>query len=174
METQIIRSTTRKKTISAQIKDNTFIVYAPVNFPEKELEKIIEKLRVRLVKKQKKRELNTNIDLNAIAARLNREYFGGMVKIVSIEYSINQNSVFGICNYRTRTIRISHRLSAMPEWVRDYVIVHEMAHILEPNHSPDFWNLVYRYKLAERARGYLIAKSNSSDSPDDLAEGALA
>ena len=45
----------------------------------------------------------------------------------------------------------------MPDWVRDYVIVHEMAHLVEPNHGKDFHKLVDKYKLTERARGYLIA-----------------
>jgi hypothetical protein len=45
----------------------------------------------------------------------------------------------------------------MPEWVRKYVVIHEMAHLVEPNHSRAFWDIVSRYKLAERARGYLMA-----------------
>ncbi|MBU4312320.1 MAG: M48 family metallopeptidase [Candidatus Omnitrophica bacterium] len=46
----------------------------------------------------------------------------------------------------------------MPIWVRNYVIIHEMAHLIEPNHSKSFWNIVSRFKLTERARGYLMAK----------------
>jgi predicted metal-dependent hydrolase len=45
----------------------------------------------------------------------------------------------------------------MPDWVRDYVLIHEMAHLIEPNHSKSFWDIVSRYELAERARGYLMA-----------------
>lgn len=46
----------------------------------------------------------------------------------------------------------------MPGFVLDYILMHELAHLLQPNHSPDFWALVNRYPLTERARGYLMAK----------------
>ena len=158
METRIIRSKNRRKTIGARLENETIIVYAPVNYPEKELERIIEKFKSRFARRKKKKELNAQVSLIDIAQKLNQTYFGGAIKIESIEYSAHQDRIFGVCNYRDRSIRLSYRLAAMPEWVRDYVIMHEMAHILEPNHSPAFWALVNRYSLTERARGYLLAK----------------
>ena len=53
-------------------------------------------------------------------------------------------------------IRISHRLATMPDFVLDYVLIHELAHLLEANHGRQFWDLVYRYPKTERARGFLI------------------
>ena len=60
-------------------------------------------------------------------------------------------------------IRISSRLAGFPPWVIDGVIVHELAHLAEPGHTPRFWELVNRYPKAERARGYLIAKGIDAD-----------
>lgn len=160
---KIIRSNKRKKTISARLVGDVMFVYAPVDISDSELEKIIDKLKKRLDKRKFKKELDKTQDLVVRAERLNKEYFNSRLKISSIEYTTNQSRLFGCCNYRTKKIRISHRLVQMPYWVKDYVIIHEMAHLIEPNHSKTFWDIVSRYKLTERARGYLIAKGLDSD-----------
>ena len=94
---------------------------------------------------------------------MNRRYFGGKLTWQSIRYVTNQNKRFGSCTPSHGTIRISHRVSEMPAWVRDYVLVHELAHLVEPNHSRAFWDLVNRYPKTERARGYLIAIGMATD-----------
>ena len=70
---------------------------------------------------------------------------------------------WGSCTPSTGEIRISTRLAAFPDWVIDYVIVHELAHIEVGGHDDEFWRLVNRYPRAERAIGYLIAKSGDVD-----------
>ncbi len=101
-----------------------------------------------------------------MAERLNRKYFGGRLKIDSIEYSTNQNKRFGCCNFKTGKILISHRLAGMPDWVRDYVIFHELAHLIIPNHSRAFQALAAKYSRKERAIGYLMAKGYEEEEPD--------
>ena len=53
------------------------------------------------------------------------------------------------------TVRLSTRLQGMPAWVVDYVLVHELAHLLESGHNERFWSLVERFPRTERARGFL-------------------
>jgi len=67
----------------------------------------------------------------------------------------NQQQRWGSCTPSTRLIRLSHRLQPMPAWVVDYVLLHELAHLVEPTHSDRFWSLVSRYPAAEKAKGYL-------------------
>lgn len=161
---EIIRSRKRRRTISARLKGDTMLVYAPLSISDAELAKVVDKFKKSFERRNIKKELDKHEDLHKIAEKLNREYFNGRLKLESIEYSANQNRIFGCCNHKAKRIRISHRLAQMPGWVRDYVIVHEMAHLLEPNHSNAFWNIVYRYKLTERARGYLIAKGFDAEA----------
>ncbi len=156
MEIKIIRSKRRKKTVSAREVDGYFVVRAPAGMSDAELQLIIKNLQKRWQKRQVKERLDDKT-LHRRAQELNRQYFGGKLKWKSIKWVTNQNRSFGSCTPTNGAIRISHRLATMPTFVRDYVITHELAHLLEANHSSKFWKLVNRYPKTERARGYLMA-----------------
>ena len=163
METKVVRSYRRRRTISARVVEGKMYIYAPVGVSDAKLTEVIKNFKRQFEKRKLKKELKIKENLHPVAQKLNKKYFGGKIKIGSIEYAANQHKIFGSCSYRKGTIRISSRLASMPQWVRDYVIVHEMAHIIQPNHSKSFWEIVSRYKLTERARGYLIAKGLESE-----------
>ena len=156
MEIKIIRSKRRKKTISAREVDGQFIVRAPAGMSDAELQPLVEKLQRRWQRKQTRSALDDKA-LQRRAQALNRKYFKGKLKWTSIKWVTNQNSRFGSCTPVEGTIRISHRLASMPHFVLDYVIVHELAHLIEANHGAKFWKLVNQYPRSERARGYLMA-----------------
>ena len=156
MKTKIIRSKRRKKTVSAREVDGQFVVQAPATMSDSDLQPIIENLQRRWQRRQLRAKLD-NKALQRRAQALNRDYFKGELKWASVKWVTNQNSRFGSCTPTESTIRISHRLATMPVFVLDYVIVHELAHLVEANHGPRFWELVNRYPKSERARGYLMA-----------------
>ena len=160
-----MRSAKRKKTVSAELKNGELVVRAPARMSDRELAPIIEKLQKRLRKKTN-RIPKTDEDLEAMAQQLNQTYFSGRLKWQSIRYVTNQNRRFGSCTPSLGTIRLSDRLASMPDWVLKYVIVHELAHLEEANHGPNFWALVNRYPLTERARGYLMAIGLEEDAPN--------
>lgn len=153
---KIIRSEKRHKTVNAGVEDGVLVVRAPASLGDKELAPIIEKLQKRL-RRHARAAPQSDEALETRAQALNRQYFGGRLKWTSIRYVTNQNARFGSCTPSTGVIRLSDRLTSMPAWVRDYVLVHELAHLVEANHGPRFWKLVNRYPLTERARGYLMA-----------------
>ena len=108
-------------------------------------------------------------ELEERAARLNERFLDGRAGPASVTWSLRQNGRWGSCTPADGTIRLSNRLQGMPDWVVDYVLVHELAHLLQPGHDPAFWALVGRYPRTERARGFLegVAVAASLELSDE-------
>lgn len=159
---EVRRSARRRRTVAAQLEGGVLIVHLPASMSRAEEARWVEKMRERLEARERRRRLNAEGDLQRRAEDLNRRYFGGRLSWRSLSYVTNQRHRYGSCTIGDARIRLSDRLADMPAWVRDYVIVHELAHLVVPDHSPGFWDLVNRYPLTERARGFLIAKGIES------------
>jgi predicted metal-dependent hydrolase len=97
------------------------------------------------------------------AAALNERYLGGCATPASVRWVDNQLTRWGSCTPADRSIRLSTRLQGLPPWVVDYVLVHELAHLVEVGHTAAFWSLVDRYPKAERARGFLEGYAAAGD-----------
>ena len=154
---EFVRSIRRRRTISARVEGNRLIVQVPAGLSATEERAWAEKLGSRLLATRRRRELNQDGDLAARAQQLNERYFEGRLQFADVRYVTNQQHRFGSCTPSQGTIRISDRVAKLPPWVRDAVLVHELAHLAEANHSRRFWKLANRYPLMERARGYLMA-----------------
>lgn len=89
------------------------------------------------------------------AVELAERYLGGAVRPTTVRWVDNQNTRWGSCTPEDGSIRLSRRLYGMPSWVVDYVLIHELVHLIIPDHGPEFWELVNCYPKTERARGYL-------------------
>jgi len=153
----IIRSRRRKKTIQTKYGDGRLWIYLPAGMSTKDEQKWIDQMIERNERWQQKKFLQkSDTWLWQRAQELNKKYFDGTLDF-SIMFVTNQHSRFGSCTSIDKTIRISERVKAMPSWVQDYIIIHELTHLLHPDHSEKFWKKVNLYKYAERAKGYLIA-----------------
>ncbi len=150
MNVEVIRSTRRRKTVEARKVDGTVRLSIPATMSATEEAHWVEEMRRRF------EEPSANLDLTRRAATLSSRY--GLERPTEIRWVSNQRTRWGSCTPATKRVRISRRVAAFPRWVVDYVIVHELAHLTVPDHSPEFWELVERYELTERARGFLIAK----------------
>ena len=168
MQVEIRRSARRQRTISAHWEGETLVVLVPANLSPSEEQAWVDRMVQRASKARRRAELNGDGHLQRRAQELNRRYFEGKLRWQSLRYVTNQEkSRFGSCTPSEGTIRLSHHLAAMPDWVRDYVLVHELAHLVHRDHSTRFWRLVNKYPLAERARGFLIAKGMEADDADE-------
>ena len=152
MDVEVVRSKKRRKTVSAQVVDGRLRVSIPSWMSKAEEQRYVDDM----VRRMTRRRSAESIDLVERTRTLARRY--ELPEPVSIRFVDNQLSRWGSCTPVDRTIRLSSRLAAFPSWVLDYVIVHELAHLVEAGHGPRFQALVARYPKAERATGFLIAK----------------
>jgi predicted metal-dependent hydrolase len=154
---EVVRSSRRTRTVGAQLLGSVLRVTVPAWMSRDEERRWVEEMSRRFDRKLDA----SQVDLADRARILARRF--RLPEPESIDWVDNMRSRWGSCTPSTGHIRISARLSAFPDWVRDYVIVHELAHLAIELHTPAFWALVARYPRAERARGYLIAKSGDDE-----------
>lgn len=154
---EVVRSKRRNKTVQARIVEGRIRVSIPSWFSADEEASTVRDLVSRLERQRS----GLTIDLVARARRLADQY--GLPRPTSVEWSTRQQQRWGSCSHGSGRIRISDRLAEAPAWVVDHVLVHELAHLLVPNHSPAFHALVDRYPHTERAKGFLIAKGLDAD-----------
>jgi len=171
-EIEVRRSRQRRRTVSAYREGGRTIVLIPARFSADEEHAWVDAMIRRLAASDRRRRPSDE-QLLARAADLSRRFLGGLAKPVSIAWVTNQNSRWGSCTPADGTIRISGRVRGMPSWVLDYVILHELTHLLQPGHGDEFWLLLESYPRTERARGYLegVAATAGLRWPDDVTDG---
>jgi predicted metal-dependent hydrolase len=157
-DVEVRRSARRRRTVQAYLRDRTVVVLVPARISKAEekfwVAEMVGRLERQEDRKRRRRDRGDG-ELMARARELSRRYLGGRAEPVEVRWVENQNDRWGSCTPARGTIRLSHRLRTMPVWVSDYVLVHELAHLLEDGHGPAFWRLVANYPRMERARGYL-------------------
>ena len=151
---KVVRSARRKKTVSATVDKGVLIVRIPARMSKAEEAYWIQRMGEKLsAKSQKRKSGRSDAALEERARRLAKDYFGGLE--FSIVWSSRQQRRWGSCTPLDRSIRLSDNLKEFPDYVIDYVIIHELAHLLIADHSPEFWKLCARYPFTDRARGFL-------------------
>lgn len=160
-EVEVRRSKRRRRTVSAYRDGERIVVLIPAAMSKRDEAQWVEQMVARVERAEQRRQLSDD-DLMKRAVMLNDLYFGGLAVPESVRWVANQQRRWGSCSPGDRSIRLSARLQGMPAWVIDYVLVHELAHLLEPHHDERFWGWVERYPKAERAKGYLLGWSAAS------------
>lgn len=157
-EVEIRRSARRKRTVRAYREGDKTIILMPANLPRAVEQEHVESLLARLERHDKKVRPSDE-QLMARSVELSRAWFAGKAVPASVRWVTNMDKRWGSCSSADQSIRLSHRLQGMPPYVVDYVLVHELAHLIEPNHSPKFWTLVNAYPHSEKAKGFLEGAS---------------
>ncbi|HEX5562923.1 MAG TPA: M48 family metallopeptidase [Nocardioidaceae bacterium] len=174
---EVRRSRNRRRTVAAYREDDKVVVLLPARFSRAEEREWVATMLARLERSERRRRPG-NAALARRAADLSERYLDGRAMPLSVRWVDNQSSRWGSCTPGDRTIRLSTRLRGMPTWVLDYVLVHELAHLIEPGHTREFWAWVDRFPRAERAKGFLEGVAAAThlglvgDPPDCSDEGA--
>ncbi len=153
---EVRRSQRRRRTVSAYREGERVVVLIPAQFSGAEEREWVDRMVARLAARE--RRGCTDEELFDRAVRLAERYLPDYPEAnrpSSVRWVRNQNGRWGSCTPADGSIRISDRLQTFPEWVADYVLLHELAHLVVSHHNAQFWALVARYPRAERARGFL-------------------
>nr|WP_282202495.1 M48 family metallopeptidase [Kitasatospora fiedleri] len=161
---EVRRSARRSRTVSAYREGDRTVVLIPARMSHAEEQRWVAQMLDKLAAQESRRMLGDEA-LQSRARELSRLYLAGRAVPEQVRWVTNQNSRWGSCTPSERTIRLSHRLQGMPEYVVDYVLLHELAHLLVPDHGPRFWALLDAYPRTERARGYLEGVASAARLP---------
>ncbi len=151
---EVRRSRRRTRTVSAFRENDAIVVMIPARLSKAEEQEWVTKMVERVTRAERRRRPNDD-ELMRLATRLSGRYLDGLAQPRSVRWVTNQNYRWGSCTPADGTIRISERVRGMPGYVVDYVVLHELAHLLVAGHGAEFWAWVNRHPQAERARGFL-------------------
>ncbi|WP_189054581.1 M48 metallopeptidase family protein [Longimycelium tulufanense] len=172
---EVRRSRRRRRTVSAYREGDTVVVLIPARMTRAEEEHWVAEMLRRLDRSESRRRSPARTSDAALLLRcreLSGRYLDGRAVPLGVRWVPPMRTRWASCTPSERTIRVSDRLREVPAWVLDYVLVHELTHLLVPGHGPDFWELVRRYPRAERAIGFLEGLSaaagwNIGADPED-------
>ena len=167
MEYEILR--TSRRTVAISIKEGRVILRAPLRLSDKDAEKIIKKHEKWILSKLEKYEIrkaNTPElteekikELRKNAKIYFKEQADKFSKIMNLNYGritiTGAKTRFGSCSSKGN-ISFSYRLMLYPEAAREYVVVHELSHLLEMNHSGRFYKIVETYLPDYKERRKLL------------------
>jgi predicted metal-dependent hydrolase len=157
---RVLATRRRRRTVGARLRSGVLEVMVPASMPVAERDRWVEVMRAR-IERQMRRRMPTDERLEARARALNERYFSGRLRWTSIGFT-DTRSLWGSCTFTSGAIRVASRLAEFPDWVLDFVLLHELAHLVQSDHGPAFQEMLDRYPLAERARGYLLAAEQLS------------
>ena len=163
---EVRRSRKRVRTVTAWREGARTVVAIPARFTRAQEAEWVRRMVARLAEQERRRR-PSDVELARRAADLSARYLGGRALPTSVRWSSNQGRRWGSCTPSDGTIRISDRVRGMPGWVLDYVLLHELAHLLHSGHGPAFWAELDAYPRTQRARGFLEGWSYRAERTDD-------
>lgn len=157
---EIRTSTRRTRTMSAFREAGRIVVVIPARMTMAQRSTLVPPLVERFLAKERRRAApRGDAEVTQRARKLYEMHLApvvdGPIPEFGVRWVSTMRSRWGSCTPATGEIRISDRLQGFPSWVVDYVLMHELTHLVEPTHNDRFWRLALRLPDAERAKGFL-------------------
>ncbi|WP_328825277.1 M48 family metallopeptidase [Tomitella gaofuii] len=166
---EIRRSARRKRTVSARREGDVTVILMPAGLSAAREAELVEDMLGKLERSERRRRGRAGVGDEALMTRakeMSERWLGGAAQPASVRWVPVMRSRWASCTQTDGTIRVSEAARGFPAYVLDYLLVHELAHLVAPGgHTPRFWELVRRYPRTERAIGYLEASSAALRDP---------
>ncbi len=153
---QLKRSKRAKRMRLAVYCDGAIVVTSPFGIEQSIIEKFISDKKQWVLEKIR---FFKSVDIKAVRTFSHKDYIENKDKALALvnervrfynkEYGFSFNKIFiknqktrwGSCS-RKQNLNLNYKIVFLPQKQRDYIIVHEMCHLKEFNHSRKFWALV--------------------------------
>jgi len=153
-EFKVVRNQRRRSSMSAYRQAGVIIINIPARMSKQDEIAAIPEM-IAMVQRREAKERKSDEQLLRMGMALLEKY---LPEFEIIPASINWRSMserWGSCTTVDRTIRISDRLIGAPTYVLDYIIFHELIHLMISGHDADFYNYLNRYSDQKRAEAFL-------------------
>lgn len=162
-EIEIRRSARRKRTVGARREAGRTVILMPAGLTASRESELVDDMLARLARSERRRSGRAaagDAELSSRARELSDRLLDGAARPASVRWVAAMRTRWASCTQRDGTIRVSEAARRFPRYVLDYLLVHELTHLVVPGgHPPEFWELVQRYPHTERAIGFLQAAS---------------
>ncbi len=155
---EVRRSKRRTRTVTAYREGDTLVVLIPARLSKAEEAHWVAEMQRKLLKGETRRKPPAKASDDALlrrCAELSTRYLHDRAVPTSVRWVPPMRTRWASCTPADGSIRVSEHLRSVPGWVLDYVLVHELAHLLVAEHNTRFWTLVREYPRTDRAMGYL-------------------
>jgi len=160
---RVIRKERRRRSITAFRQGGVIEIHIPAKMSRRDEIEMIPEM-IAMVLRREARSRKTDSQLMQIGLALMVKYLPEYeIRPASINWR-NMSERWGSCTTLDRTIRISDRLIGAPEFVLDYIIFHELIHLIISGHDQDFYQLLNRFADQGKAEAFLAGFELGSQS----------
>jgi len=153
-EIRVVRSSRRKRSISAYREQGAIVIQVPARLSNSKVSEVIPEMVEKILTREAREKISDSELFHRANELLHRYLPEFSIAPASVTWR-SMNERWGSCTTLDRTIRISDRLNGAPNYVIDYLLVHELIHLMIPDHGAEFEALLARFEESDKASAYL-------------------